>query len=92
MDRAIGNVMRLPGVSLDDAVRMATTNAARAGGVPGRALGLVPGERADLVQFRFDPQASQIDVVSTWVGGALAWSDPYRTVCFSLRSQKNKSD
>src|SRR5580704_19769604 len=33
MDRAIGNVMRLAGVSLDDAVRMATTNAARAGGI-----------------------------------------------------------
>jgi N-acetylglucosamine-6-phosphate deacetylase len=78
MDRAIGNVMRLASVSLDDAVRMATTNAARAGGVPRRALGLVPGERADLVQFRWDPDGYRIEVSATWVGGALAWSDPYR--------------
>jgi N-acetylglucosamine-6-phosphate deacetylase len=69
MDRAIGNVMRMAGVSLPDAIRMATTNAARAGAVPGRAKGLVAGERADLVEFRFEPEDSRVQVVSTWVSG-----------------------
>jgi alpha-D-ribose 1-methylphosphonate 5-triphosphate diphosphatase PhnM len=61
--------MRMAGVSLADAVRMATTNAARAGAMPGRAMGLAAGERADLVQFRFEPDAPRVEVVSTWVSG-----------------------
>ena len=69
MDRAIGNVMRLAGVSLADAVRMATTNAAKAGGVRQRAAGLAAGDRADLVLFRFDAGSRRIEVVSTWVSG-----------------------
>jgi N-acetylglucosamine-6-phosphate deacetylase len=69
MDRAIGNVMRLAGVPLGDAVRMATTNAARAGGVPNRTAGLAPGERADLVLFRWHADAALIEIESTWVSG-----------------------
>ena len=69
MDRSIGNVMRMARVSLADAVRMATTNAARAGKVPGRAMGLAAGERADLVEFRFEPKDLRVEVVSTWVSG-----------------------
>lgn len=69
MDRAIGNVMRIAGLSLADALRMATTNAARAGKVPRRAMGLAAGERADLVEFRFDPAILRVEVVSTWVSG-----------------------
>ena len=34
MDRGVENVMRMTGVSLADAVRMATVNAAKAGAVP----------------------------------------------------------
>ena len=51
MDRGVENLMRIAGLSLADAVRMATTNAARAGRVPARTQGLSPGERADLIQF-----------------------------------------
>jgi N-acetylglucosamine-6-phosphate deacetylase len=69
MDRAIGNVMRLGGVSLADAVRMATINAAQAGGVPHREAGLAPGDRADFVLFRLDAVSGQIEVISTWVSG-----------------------
>jgi len=69
MDAAIGNVMRLAGVTLPDAVRMATINAARAGNLPRRSAGLVAGERADLVQFRFEEAASRIEILSTWVSG-----------------------
>lgn len=67
MDRGIENLMRMAGLSLCDAARMATTNAAKAGKVPGRTQGLATGERADLVQFRY--QAGRIEVTNTWLSG-----------------------
>ncbi len=54
MDRAIGNVMSRAGISLAQAVTMASTNPARVGRVPGRLRALQPGSRADLVRFRMD--------------------------------------
>jgi len=69
MDRGIENLMTLAGLPLSDAVRMATTNAARAGKVPGRTNGLAPGDRADLVQFRFDHAAARIEITGTWLSG-----------------------
>ncbi len=67
MDRAVENVIRMTGIPLAAAIRMATVNAAAAGKVPGRALGLEPGERADFVQFEWD--GARLRVVATWVGG-----------------------
>jgi len=67
MDRGIENLMRLAGLSLSDAVRLATVNAARAGKVPLRGAGLAPGERADMVQFRCDQ--GRIDIASVWLSG-----------------------
>jgi N-acetylglucosamine-6-phosphate deacetylase len=69
MDRGVENLMKLAGLPLADAVRMATVNAAAAGRVPGRTRGLVAGERADLVQFRFDPGTKRLSVTGTWVDG-----------------------
>ena len=68
MHRGVENLMRLAGLSLADAVHMATINPARAGKVPGRCQGLVPGERADIVQFRLTP-SNQIEIAATWVAG-----------------------
>ena len=62
MDRGVENLMRLAGLTLADAVRMATVNAARAGRVERRTAGLAPGDRADIVLFDFDQAASMIDV------------------------------
>ena len=73
MHHGIENLMKLAGLSLVDAIRMATTNAAKAGNVPGRTNGLQPGDRADLVQFRFDSAARQIEIVATWISGRLAY-------------------
>lgn len=67
LDRAIENVMRLAGVSLADAVRMATVNAAKAGRVPKRSAGLAEGDRADLVQFAWN--GNRVEVQSVWVSG-----------------------
>jgi N-acetylglucosamine-6-phosphate deacetylase len=69
MNRAVANLVRLAGASLADAVAAATVNAARAGNIAGRARGLVPGERADFVLFRFDPPEGAIRVVETWLDG-----------------------
>jgi N-acetylglucosamine-6-phosphate deacetylase len=68
MHRGVENLMRLAGLSLADAVRLATVNPARAGKVPGRGLGLVPGERADIVQFRVTPR-NEIEIAGTWIAG-----------------------
>jgi N-acetylglucosamine-6-phosphate deacetylase len=69
MDRGVSNLMRIAGLSLADAVRMATVNPARAGRVPGRERGLAAGERADFVVFRHDPERASITVAGTWRDG-----------------------
>jgi N-acetylglucosamine-6-phosphate deacetylase len=69
MDRGVENLMRIAGLSLADAVRMATTNAAKAGRVPGRTAGLVPGDRADIIQYHFDPHDLTITIKATYVSG-----------------------
>jgi N-acetylglucosamine-6-phosphate deacetylase len=66
MDRGVDNLMRLANLSLRDAVRMATTNAAKGGGVPRRKGGLIPGDRADFVQFRLNPT---VEVIATYISG-----------------------
>lgn len=74
MDRGVENLMRLGELSLADAVRLATVNAARAGGVPGRERGLAAGDRADFVLFDYDAQRKAILVKATYVGGRKVWS------------------
>jgi N-acetylglucosamine-6-phosphate deacetylase len=74
MDRGVENLMRLGELSLADAVRLATVNAARAGRVPGREWGLTPGERADFVLFDFDAESRSIQVKATYVSGHKVWS------------------
>jgi N-acetylglucosamine-6-phosphate deacetylase len=74
MDRAVENVMRMTGVTLAEAVRMATVNAAKAGKIPGRRLGIAEGERADLVEFSFDRKAGRLEVRRTWIGGQQVFS------------------
>ncbi|HEV2688572.1 MAG TPA: amidohydrolase family protein [Bryobacteraceae bacterium] len=73
MDRAIENVMRLAGLNLRDAVAMATRNPARVGRVAGRQRGLSPGERADLVRFRYDESTKEVRVLETYLNGVLVF-------------------
>jgi len=72
LDMALGvtNLMRIAGLSPAEAVRMATINAAIAGRIDGRMRGLVPGDRADLVQFRI-AESQQVQVAATWLSGKL---------------------
>jgi N-acetylglucosamine-6-phosphate deacetylase len=68
MHRGVQNLMRLAGLSLAEAIRMATINPARAGKIPARAQGLVPGAPADIVQFRLTP-SQEIQITATWLAG-----------------------
>jgi N-acetylglucosamine-6-phosphate deacetylase len=69
MDRGIENMMHLGGLSLRDAIQTATTNPARATGIPHRQRGLHEGERADFVVFKFDEETQKIQLESTYVDG-----------------------
>jgi N-acetylglucosamine-6-phosphate deacetylase len=69
MARGVTNLMRIAGLSPAAAVRMATINAAVAGRVAGRTGGLIPGDRADFVQFRLS-ESREVQVVATWISGS----------------------
>ena len=69
MDQAIGNVMRMAGVELAEAIAMATVQPARAGGVPGRRRGLAAGDRADVVAFRVNRDDGVIEIEATYLSG-----------------------
>ena len=74
MDNAITNVMRMAGVTLVEAISMATRNPARVGRISGRQRGITTGERADIVLFRYNPQTKGIEVLKTIVGGREVFS------------------
>ena len=67
MDRGVEQLMRLAGLSLPEAITMATTNPARVGRLPGRFRALRTGERADLVRFALDH--GRIQVLETFLRG-----------------------
>jgi len=67
MDRGVENLMRIAGLTLAEAITMATTNPARAARVGGRIRGLQPGSRADVVKFRFAD--GRIEVLETYLSG-----------------------
>jgi len=73
MDAAISNVMRVTGVSLTEAVAMATVNPARVGRIGGRLRGLRPGDRADVV--RFGMEDGKMRVLETYMGGQRVFAE-----------------
>jgi N-acetylglucosamine-6-phosphate deacetylase len=76
MDRGVENLMRLAGLTLAQAVTMATLSPARAARFPARINGLHPGDRGDVIEFRFDPAVPRIEILKTWLGGRLVWEKP----------------
>src|SRR5262249_5737185 len=67
MDAALSNVMSIAGLSLTEAVTMATVNPARVGRIASRQRGLAPGERGDLVRFRLED--GRVRVLETYLSG-----------------------
>lgn len=74
MDHAIGNTVRHAGVTLRDAITMATQNPARVGRIAGRQRGISPGEKADLVRFSWNADESKLLVKETIVAGISVYS------------------
>jgi len=73
MDHAIGNSVRLGGISLSEAIAMSTVNPARVARIAGRRRGLAPGEKADLVRFEWNDSVRSLKVVETVVGGVTVY-------------------
>ena len=73
MHKAIANVIRLTGLSLAETVRMATIDPARACKLAGREAGLAPGQRGDVVEFRYDAQGPILEIEKTYLDGALVY-------------------
>src|SRR5258708_22304684 len=69
MDRALENVMRMAGLTLPEALTLAARNPARVGRISSRQRGLNPGERGDLVRFRYNRTTRDIEVFETYVAG-----------------------
>lgn len=69
MDRALQNVMQIAGLNLREAITLATRNPARIGRIASRQRGLNPGERADLVRFRFHEVTGAIEVLEIFLAG-----------------------
>jgi N-acetylglucosamine-6-phosphate deacetylase len=74
MDRGIENMVKLAGISLPQAITTATRNPARVGRIASRQRGLTPGDRADIVEFRFDEQSNSLEVLRTFLDGELVYS------------------
>jgi N-acetylglucosamine-6-phosphate deacetylase len=72
MDRAIENAIHSGGVSLTEAIAMATVNPARVGRIRARQRALNTGERADLVRFTIED--GRVRVEATWLSGEKVYS------------------
>jgi N-acetylglucosamine-6-phosphate deacetylase len=77
MDQGVANLMRLGGLTLSEAVAMATVNPARAARIAGRQQGLVPGERGDVVEFRVGSDGA-VEIEKTWLAGQAMYAAPGR--------------
>lgn len=73
MDRGVNILMQRAGLSLVEALTLATRNPARIARIEHRQRGLAPGERGDLVEFTYDQSARAIEVQRTWLDGQLVY-------------------
>ena len=68
--KGVGNVMEFTGCSLSEAIKMASSNAARVYGLDDRGS-LSPGKRADLVLLKRD--RNNLTVIKTYLNGRLVY-------------------
>ena len=74
MHRGVENLVRMTGITLGEAITMATRNPARVGRISGRQRGLTPGDRADFVVFSMTD--GRIQVEETWISGRRVYQAP----------------
>jgi N-acetylglucosamine-6-phosphate deacetylase len=75
MHDAIGKTVMYSGVTLDDALRMASTNPAELLGFADRVGSIVVGQRADLVLFDWNEDLKTLDVAATIVNGEVVYQN-----------------
>jgi N-acetylglucosamine-6-phosphate deacetylase len=73
MDHGVQNLMRLGGLSLRDSIQLATTNPARVTNIPNRQKGLMEGDRADIIVFRYEEETGTVAIEETYVDGNCLW-------------------
>ncbi len=73
MNRALEKAVRYAKMPLSNVLAMATTNPARVGRIAGRQRGLVPGEKADLIRFKWDDAHDKIAITETIVAGTTVY-------------------
>lgn len=74
LDEAIANTIKIAGISLREALAMVTVNPARVCRIAGRQRGITPGEKADLVRFRWNEDTHALTVIETIVNGTAVYS------------------
>ena len=65
MDQGLANLIQFAGISLYQALRMGTVNAAVGAGMERREGFLKPGDWADLILFDYDPDTGVIEIKKT---------------------------
>jgi N-acetylglucosamine-6-phosphate deacetylase len=65
MDLGLANLIRFSGISLYEALRTATVNAAVGAKIEGRQGFLEPGDLADLILFDHDPDTGEVSIRQT---------------------------
>lgn len=68
MPVGIANAMRFAGLTLAQALSLATTQPARLLSLPD--VTIAPGRRADLAVLHYDPETKDVRVLETWVRGS----------------------
>lgn len=74
MHEAIGKAVEFSGLTLDEALQLATANPADLIGATGKFGRIEKGEAADFVLFRWDEAAMKLEVVTTIVGGEIVFA------------------
>jgi N-acetylglucosamine-6-phosphate deacetylase len=73
MDKAIANVIRFTGITLEDAIRLATLNPATVLGLEKKIGSLEVGKQASLVLFDFDEKTYSLKIKLTMLEGEIVY-------------------
>lgn len=68
LDKGVANSIRFVGLTLLDALKLATVNAAHSINLDGRRGFLAPGDAADLVLFTYDAETAEVTIKEAQMG------------------------